>query len=72
MRGCGGEAGRVEYRSAAHHDDVGMTAQRRGIDRVDDPFGMPPILFDLFPARHYEHRRGQRQRVAMCLEIRRN
>src|SRR6476661_131959 len=47
-----------------------MTAQRRGVDRVNDPLGVPAIVFDLFAARYDEHGRGQRQRIAMVLTIR--
>ena len=51
MRGCGRKPGDVQHRPAADGDDVGMTAECRAVDGLEQPFDLCRIVLGLLASR---------------------
>jgi predicted metal-dependent TIM-barrel fold hydrolase len=70
VRGCRGEPHRIEYRAPAYRHDVRMPAEPRAVDGLDDAVGVTGIVLDRFPSGNDEHRRGEREPVAVRVAVR--
>ena len=59
MRGCGRKPGDVQHRPAADRDDVGVTAECRGVDGLEQPFDLCRIVLGLLASGDDHYRPGQ-------------
>ena len=69
MRGGGRKPDDVEHRAAADRDDVGVAAECRAVDGLEQPFDLCRIVLGLLASRDDHYRPGQLEGRLVCGEV---
>ena len=72
MGGRGGVADGIEHGAAADREHVGVTAQPRVLNDLQDLVDMADVVLDRFPSGHDQDRRGESHDVVMRSQVARN